>query len=154
MDLERLAGMVAQAQTDKAMSDYRLEHEIGVLPDGSVFNAKQIGRWKQGLRVQPIPRAVVARLIEILSLDPPTAWASAGLWPPDLDLATYRELRKVSPPEPALAHATGGSESPPARSLRKARTPPRTEGRQRDISWYRFHAGQRGRRSELGQVAA
>lgn len=116
MDLERLAGHVAQAQEAKGMSDYRLEHEIGVLEDGSVFNAKQIGRWKQGLRVQPLPRGVVVRLIEILGLDPAETWRLAGLWPEGLDLESYRALSQ-RPQTPALAQARGGSVPPRQKSL-------------------------------------
>lgn len=95
MDLERLARMVAQAQAAKGMSDYRLEHEIGVLPDGSVFNAKQLARWKQGLRVQPIPRGFVARLIEVLDLEPLETWRAAGLWPEGIEPEDLRDLSEL-----------------------------------------------------------
>jgi hypothetical protein len=36
---------------------------------------------------------LVQRLIELLDLDPAEAWATAGLWPPDLDVDGYRRHR-------------------------------------------------------------
>jgi hypothetical protein len=152
MDLQRLARMVAEAQERTGMSDYALEHEIG-RPGGRAFNAKQIDRWKKGLRTQPVPRAVVERLIVILGLDPDETWHVAEMWPPDLDLEAYRELRKAAPRQPALAHAVGGGGTPPASSLRPVH---RAFSDQQGATTATLIvvAAERWRRAELGQVAA
>jgi hypothetical protein len=91
MDLERLAQMVAKAQDDKGISDYALEHEIG-RPGGKAFNAKQLKRWKDGERIQAIPRPVVLRIIEILDLPADETAELAGVWPPRRTAAMLREL--------------------------------------------------------------
>ncbi len=95
MDLERLAQMVAKAQDDKGISDYALEHEIG-RPGGKAFNAKQLKRWKDGERIQAIPRVVVLRLIEILDLPPYETAELAGVFPPNVTADMLRRLELVT----------------------------------------------------------
>lgn len=95
MDLERLARVVEQAQEDKGISDYALEHEIG-RPGGRAFNAKQIGLWKAGKRVQPLPRAVVLRMIEILDLPAFETAELAGVFPPGVTADMLRRLDMVA----------------------------------------------------------
>jgi hypothetical protein len=144
--------MVGAAMGRKGWGDYQLSAAIGLLSENRVVNNTQVRRLRTGGR-RHLDRELVARLIEVLELDPAEAWPLAGLWPPDLDVTTYREARaKVSPPEPALAHATGGSDTPPASSLRKAPTPLRTEGRRRDNSCYSYLTGHRRRLLEPAHI--
>ena len=91
MDLERLAQEVALAQDRKGLSDYALEHELG-RPGGKAFNAKQLKRWKDGERIQALPRPVVLRLIEVLDMPPDETAELAGVWPPKRTADMLRRL--------------------------------------------------------------
>jgi hypothetical protein len=136
MGAHEFGRLIDRAMIDGHMSQARLAVLVGELPDGRVLNETQVRRIREGGR--RLDGVLVARLIKVLDLDEAEAWATAGLWPPDLDLATYRELRKVSPLKPALAHAAGGDESPPAPSLRNTDSP---KGRRRGNSCYSYRTG-------------
>lgn len=103
MDLGRLGGMVAQAQEEKGISDYLLEHEIGVV-NGKAFNAKQLHRLKRRQRVLPVPPEVVWRLILILDLDPIEAAEAAGVWPPNVTIDMIRRLDMAAVGAPSDQH--------------------------------------------------
>jgi hypothetical protein len=123
-------------------SDYTLSSAIGLLPGDKSFNAKQVWRLRRGER-QQLNHELVGRLIQILDLDPPEAWSASGLLPPEI---TAEELRTLMarPSEPALTRV-GGGDTPLAASLRKAPTPPRTEGRRRGNSCFPRRPGHRRR---------
>jgi transcriptional regulator with XRE-family HTH domain len=139
MGAKEFGELVDTARSAKGWSLARVGVAVGVLPTGKVLNENQVKRILEGRR--GLDRYIIERLIDELQLDPDEAWYATGLRPPWATVESYRELRKVSPPEPALAHATGGSDTPPAPSLRKARTPPRTEGRRRGNSCYSYRTG-------------
>jgi hypothetical protein len=105
-----------RAIRDRGLSQARVGVMVGMLPDGRILNEKAVERIREGGR--RLDHVLVARLIEVMDLDEAEAWAAAGLWPPDLDLESYRELRRTAPRQPALAHAVGGGGTPPASSLR------------------------------------
>jgi hypothetical protein len=75
----------------KAWSDYTLSAAIGLLPGDKSFNAKQVWRLRRGER-QNLTRPLVARLIEVLSLDPDEAWAAAEITPPGFKADHFRKL--------------------------------------------------------------
>jgi hypothetical protein len=107
MDLARLGGMVAQAQEEQGISDYLLEHEIGVV-NGKAFNAKQLDRLKKRQRVLPVPQEVVWQLIRILNLDPYEAAEAAGVllpgWTADMLRRLDVELVAVGTGRGSLTH--------------------------------------------------
>jgi len=72
------------------LSQNRLASRLGELADGRIFDATQIRLIRQGRR--RLDQMLVARLIEILGLDPDEAWAASGLLPPEV---TAEELRKL-----------------------------------------------------------
>jgi len=128
MGAREFGRLVDQAIRDHGLSQSDVGIDVGRLPDGRKLNEKAVERIRQGGR--RIDHMLVARLIEVLDLDPAEAWAAAGLWPPDLELTEYRRLREAGrPAEPALTRV-GGDESPPAPSLRPVhRAPAATQGR-------------------------
>jgi hypothetical protein len=126
-------------------SDYTLSSAIGLLPGDKSFNAKQVWRLRRGER-QQLNHELVGRLIVVLDLDPHEAWPASGLAPPQLTPEHLRQLELFTrrPTEPALTRV-GGSDTPPAPSLRPVhRAPATTQGR-RGNSCYRVLAGHRRR---------
>ena len=122
--------IVRTAMQEQGLSQGKVAVLVGVFDSDRYLDATQVRLLTTGER-RPT-RGLVERLIAVLDLDPPTAWAAAGLLPPEI---TAEELRTLMarPSEPALARV-GGSDPPLAASLRKATTPPRTEGRRRGNS--------------------
>lgn len=141
MGAYELGRLVDRAMIDIGMSQARLAVLVGELPDGRVLNETQVRRIREGSR--RLDHILVARLIEVLDLDPAEAWATAGLWPPDLDLDAYRRLRE-RPLVPSLTRV-GGSDTPTAPSLRPVRRASSNQHK-RDSSCYRILAGHRARR--------
>lgn len=76
--------MVDEGVRLKGWSDYQLSAAIGLLPGDKAFNPTQIGRLRRGER-KNLSRPLVARLIDLLGLDPIPAWHAAGLWPEGLE---------------------------------------------------------------------
>jgi hypothetical protein len=100
------AELVDRVAREAGLNDYQLAAAIGLLPGRRVFSSKQVARLRRGEQRHLEPE-LVHRLIEILDLDPPTAWEKAGLWPPGL---TAEQLRMVTRPAvPALAAASATS---------------------------------------------
>jgi hypothetical protein len=131
--------VVDRAIRAKGLSQSDVGIDVGRLPDGRKLNEKAVERIRQGGR--RIDHMLVARLIEVLDLDPAEAWAAAGLWPPDLELSEYRRLRESGrPAEPALTRV-GGSDTPPAPSLRPVHRAPAAAQGQRGNSCYSYRAG-------------
>jgi len=83
--------LVAEALDRKGWSDYQLTSAIGLLPGDKAFNPTQVRRLKRGER-RNLSRPLVARLIELLELDPITAWHAAGLWPEGVDPQDVTDL--------------------------------------------------------------
>jgi transcriptional regulator with XRE-family HTH domain len=86
--------MVDEGVRQKGWSDYQLSAAIGLLPGEKAFNATQVRRLRRGER-RNVTHDLVAKLIELLDLDPAEAWHAAGLWPPGLepeDLPNLSEL--------------------------------------------------------------
>ncbi len=83
--------LMGRAMAERGISQNRLASRLGELPDGRIFDATQIRLIRQGRR--RLDHQLVQRLIELLDLDPAEAWATAGLWPPDLDMDGYRRHR-------------------------------------------------------------
>lgn len=110
---------------DRGLSQARVGIIVGELPDGRILNEKAIERIREGGR--RLDHMLVQTLIDKLDLDEGEAWAAAGLWPPDLDLESYRRLRQ-RPLEPALTRAVGGSGTLPASSLRPVHRAPNEHG--------------------------
>lgn len=76
--------LVEEGLDRKGWSDYQLSAAIGLLPGDKAFNPTQIGRLKRGER-RTLSRPLVAKLIDLLDLDPIPAWHAAGLWPEGLE---------------------------------------------------------------------
>ena len=91
--MDAFAEMIDEGMQRKGWGYNRLSVQIGVLPEGGIFNPTQIRRLRFGER-KYLNRELVARLIEVLDLDPAEAWHASGLWPPDLDLEGYRRFRQ------------------------------------------------------------
>jgi len=111
--------MVDEGVRRKGWSDYQLSAAIGLLPGEKAFNATQVRRLRRGER-RNVTHDLVAKLIELLDLDPPQAWHAAGLWPPGLepeDIADLSERRaarltaasRAASLEGAAASASGSS---------------------------------------------
>jgi hypothetical protein len=153
--------LVDRAIHEHGMSQARLAVLVGELPDGKVLNETQVRRIREGGR--RLDHVLVSRLIASLNLDPNEAWPAAGLAPPQLTPEHLRQLELFTrrPTEPALTRV-GGSDTPPAPSLRPVRRAPVTTQGRRDNSCYgrsyRIHAGQRRRRllepAHIGQRVA
>jgi transcriptional regulator with XRE-family HTH domain len=124
--------LVERHMQAKGLSQGRLAARLGEFDDGRYFDATGIRLLIQGKR--EIDDELFSRLVELLDIDPAEAYFTLGIWPADLTLVEYRRLRESGrPAEPALTRV-GGSDTPLAPSLRKARTAPRTEGRRRSNS--------------------
>jgi hypothetical protein len=86
------AALVDGAARDRGLNDYQLSAAIGLLEGNRVYSPKQVGRLRRGEVRHPDPE-IVERLVQVLNLDEGAAWHAAGIWPPDLDLDTYRRFR-------------------------------------------------------------
>lgn len=73
--------------------DDTLSGAIGLIHGDKRFNAKQVWRLRRGER-RNLSRELVARLIQVLDLDPDEAWAASGLLPPEVTAEELRELRR------------------------------------------------------------
>src|SRR6266542_4728386 len=82
--------------------DDTLSRAIGLLPGDKGFDAKQVWRLRRGER-RNLSRDLVARLIEILGLDPDDAWAASGLLPPEVTAEELRQLRRFRGTDAAVA---------------------------------------------------
>jgi hypothetical protein len=83
--------MVEEAARRKGWSDYQLSAAIGLLPGDRPFNPTQIRRLRRGER-QHLTQELVQRLIDVLGLDPPEAWAASGLLPSGVTADMIRRL--------------------------------------------------------------
>src|SRR6266567_2470967 len=90
--MDAFAELIDEAMKRKGWGYARLSVEIGVLPGGGIFNSTQIRRLRLGER-RNLTRELVERLVQVLDLDEGAAWHAAGIWPPDLDLDSYRRFR-------------------------------------------------------------
>ena len=90
--MDAFAEMIDEGMKRKGWGYNRLSVEIGVLPGGGIFNPTQIRRLRFGER-KNLSRELVERLVQVLDLDEGAAWHAAGIWPPDLDLDSYRRYR-------------------------------------------------------------
>jgi hypothetical protein len=86
--------LVEAAMRKQGISQARLAVRVGELPGGRALNDTAVRRIREGGR--QLDHFLVSRLIDVLDLDPAEAWATAGLWPPDLTAEEYRKLRKVT----------------------------------------------------------
>jgi hypothetical protein len=89
------AEMFDEAMKRKGWGYNRLSVEIGVLPSGGIFNPTQIRRLRLGER-KHMSHELLARLIDVLDLDPAEAWAAAGLLPPGTTADHLRKLDLVA----------------------------------------------------------
>lgn len=116
---ETFAEMVDRAAVRLDYNDYQLAGAVGLLPGKKVISSKQIGRLRAG-QMRNYPRALVARLIEILELDPIPAWRAADRWPEGIEpedlgeaseRAAVRQLMAVgrAAPHPEGADVTAPS---------------------------------------------
>lgn len=141
--METFADLINEAMARKRTpegrpwSDYTLSAAIGLLPGDRSFNAKQVWRLRRGER-QTLTRELVERLVSILDLPEDQAWHAAGLWPPDLDLESYRRYRQFAA-TPAngvsaryVATLPVAPELEDAELLRRLGVPQLHERRQRD----------------------
>jgi hypothetical protein len=88
---ETFAEMVDEAAIRLDYNDYQLAGAVGLLPGKKVISSKQIGRLRAG-QMRNYPRALVARLIEILELDPIRAWKAADRWPEGIEPGDLPDL--------------------------------------------------------------
>lgn len=89
--MKTFADMVDEAMRRKGWGYGRLSVKLGEFSDGSILNATQIRRLRQGQR-QNVTHELVQRLIDVLNLDEAEAWEAAGLWPPGLGADDYRDF--------------------------------------------------------------
>ena len=89
--------LVDKVMQERGLTQARLAVLVGVLPDGRVLNETQVRRIREGQR--RLDPELIRRLVEVLGLDEGEAWHAAGMWPPGLSLAGYRQFRQH-----ALAH--------------------------------------------------
>lgn len=111
------ARMVRAAMERKSISRNRLGYLIGVLPDGRTIDATGIRLMLEGRR-RNYDTALVTRLIDVLDLDPATAYEAAGVWPEGLTADGYRKVLADARAEHATDGRVRGSIRPCARHLR------------------------------------
>jgi transcriptional regulator with XRE-family HTH domain len=83
--------LVSRRMNELGMSQRRLASRLGELSDGSLFDSTSIRTLKKGQR--RLTHELVARLIEILHMDPGEAWAASGLLPPGVSAEELRQLQ-------------------------------------------------------------
>jgi hypothetical protein len=83
--------LVDEGVRRKGWSDYQLSAAIGLLPGDKAFNATQVRRLRRGER-RNLTRDLVAKLIDLLDLDPVEAWYAAGLWPEGVGPDDVRDI--------------------------------------------------------------
>jgi len=92
MGAREFGTLVSDRMGQLRLSQNRLASRLGELPDGRIFDATQIRMIREGRR--RLDQPLVARLIEILDLDPDEAWAASGLLPPEVSAEELRQLRQ------------------------------------------------------------
>jgi transcriptional regulator with XRE-family HTH domain len=92
MSGKEFGDLVSRRMIEKDISQRRLAARLGELPDGTLFDSTGIRVLKEGKR--RLTRNLVARLIDLLDLDPDEAWATAGLLPPEVSADELRQLRR------------------------------------------------------------
>lgn len=92
MSAQKFGNYVGRRMAELGISQNRLASRLGELSDGRVFDATQIRMIREGRR--RLDEELVGKLVDLLQMDRAEAWFLAGLWPPDLDLATYRSMRE------------------------------------------------------------
>jgi hypothetical protein len=122
-EAETFGEIVDKVATVLDLNDYQLSFAIGLLPGKKGISSRQIGRMRTGQQ-RNYDRALVARLIEVLGLnpDPDTelkVWRAADRWPPGMDpdeliseLTAARRtaaVRAAKPAEGASFAATASS---------------------------------------------
>ncbi len=100
------AQLIDDAARAAGLNDYQLSAAIGLLSGNRVYSPKQVSRLRRG-QVRHPDREVVQRLIELLPIPEDQAWYAAGIWPPDLDLESYRRFRHL-----AVVGASGDQPEP------------------------------------------
>ncbi len=116
MTEQTLADLVNDAMAKKFRPDGKpwvddtLSRAIGLLPGDKGFDAKQVWRLRRGER-RSLSRELVARLIEVLGLDPDEAWAAAGLLPPEVRAEDLRQMRRFRAAVAAPASPGRGADS-------------------------------------------
>ena len=97
-----VADLVNQAMARKRRPDgrawgpYQLAGAIGLLEGDRPVNVTQVQRLLNDER-QTFTHRLIRRLIEVLPFteeEQDELWKAAGLWPPDLDIAGYRQFRQ------------------------------------------------------------
>ncbi len=88
------AALVDGAARDLGLNDYQLSAAIGLLAGNRVYSPKQVHRLRAGEVRHPDPE-LVKRLIHVLRLPSDETYHAAGIWPPDLDLESYRRYRQL-----------------------------------------------------------
>jgi hypothetical protein len=94
MGAREFGRLVSERMDHVGISQNRLASRLGELPDGRIFDATQIRLIREGKR--RLDQELVRRLIDLLDLDPAEGWEASGLWPPDLDLESYRRFREAA----------------------------------------------------------
>lgn len=90
--MDAFATLVDDAAQAAGLNDYQLSALIGLMQPGNrVFGPKQVGRLRKG-RQRHYDRQLVARLIQVLDLDPLPTWEAAGLWPPGYSVGDLSEM--------------------------------------------------------------
>lgn len=92
MGARKFGVLVDKVMQERGLTQARLAVLVGVLPDGRVLNETQVRRIREGQR--RLDPDLIHRLVEVLGLDEGEAWHTAGLWPPDLDVDSYRRYRR------------------------------------------------------------
>lgn len=82
--------LIRAAMQDKGLSQGKVAALVGLYDGDRYLDATQVRLLMTGER-KPT-RGLVQRLVEVLDLDPPEAWAAAGLLPPGVTADMLRRL--------------------------------------------------------------
>jgi hypothetical protein len=98
MGAKEFGQLVADRMDELGWSQNKVARRFGELPDGRGLDSSQVRVIKEGGR--RLDHALVERLIHVLGLDEnPTAelraWATAGLWPEDLNPEDITDLSEL-----------------------------------------------------------
>ena len=91
MEAQDFGQLVEAERLKRGWTRSKLAVAVGILDDGSALDATQIRRIIEGTR--KLDQDTVKRIIDALSLPEEEAWHASGLWPPDLDVDSYRRFR-------------------------------------------------------------